>query len=128
MKVVIVSIGDELLIGQVVNTNAAAMSQMLTASNFDVVRVVTISDKAKDIEECLRTSLQMADVVLITGGLGPTKDDITKHTLCCFFGAKLIEDAASLRNVEERFKVLGYEVTPINRQQALVPDNCTVIS
>lgn len=127
MKVVIVSIGDELLIGQVVNTNAAAMSQMLTASNFDVVRVVTISDKAEDIEECLRTSLQMADVVLITGGLGPTKDDITKHTLCRFFGAKLIEDAASLRNVEERFKVLGYEVTPINRQQALVPDNCTVL-
>ena len=127
MKVTIISIGDELLIGQVVNTNAAAMAQMFTANNFEVVRVLTISDNASEIESSLRSSLQNSDIVLITGGLGPTKDDITKTTLCRFFGAQLREDAASLRNVEERFRVLGYEVTPVNRMQALVPDNCEVL-
>ena len=127
MKVTIISIGDELLIGQVVNTNAAWMAERLTDNNFDVAQVLTISDKADAITSALDGALQNTDIVLITGGLGPTKDDITKHTLCQYFGATLREDEASLHNIEQRFKVLGYELTPINRMQALVPDNCEVL-
>jgi nicotinamide-nucleotide amidase len=128
MNATIINIGDELLIGQVVNTNAARMSQMLTGAGIQVHSVFTIGDDARDIKSYLELGLQAADIVLITGGLGPTKDDITKTTLCKFFGSELYENEIALENVTRLMKDFGRELTPINRQQALVPRCCTVIN
>ena len=128
MHATIINIGDELLIGQVVNTNAARMSQLLTGAGIQVHSVFTIGDDARDIKSYLELGLQTADIVLITGGLGPTKDDITKTTLCEFFGSELYENEIALENVTRLMKDFGRELTPINRQQALVPRCCTVIN
>lgn len=127
MNTSIINIGDELLIGQVINTNAAWMSQKLTEIGIQVSEVVTISDQRKAIEKTLTRCLQCSDAVLITGGLGPTKDDITKHTLCDYFHSQLVEDKESLHNIERIFAGRGYPMTETNRQQAWVPACCKVI-
>ena len=127
MDTSIVNIGDELLIGQVVNTNAAWMSQKLTEIGIQVIETVTIPDRREAIEETLARCLQYSDAVLITGGLGPTKDDITKHTLCDYFHSHLVEDEESLHNIERIFAGRGYPMTETNRRQAWVPACCKVI-
>ncbi|MBO4282922.1 MAG: competence/damage-inducible protein A [Bacteroidales bacterium] len=127
MNASILNIGDELLIGQVVNTNASWMAQQLTECGIRVREVLTIADERQAITEGLERCLKNADTLLITGGLGPTKDDITKHTLCAYFHAKLVEHAESLRNIERIFARRGYPMTETNRQQAMVPDCCEVI-
>lgn len=128
MKVTIINIGDELLIGQVVNTNAAQMSQMLIAGGFDVAGVYTIGDNGDAIRDALSNCLKISDIVLITGGLGPTKDDITKKVLCDFFHSELYENEEALENVKKRLAAHGRELTPINRQQAWVPRACTMVN
>ena len=128
MKISILNIGDELLIGQVVNTNASNMSQMLTQAGMTVGGVFTIGDNAGDIEAYLRHCLSVSDAVLITGGLGPTKDDITKKTLCEFFGSELYENEEALENVRRIVASHGRELTEINRMQAWVPRCCTMIN
>ncbi len=128
MKATILNIGDELLIGQVVNTNASRMAQMLTQAGIDVCGTYVIGDNAEDINYYLRHCLERSEAVLMTGGLGPTKDDITKRCLCEFFGSELYENREALANVRRIFEARGYELTPINRQQAWVPRCCTVIN
>ncbi|MCQ2282425.1 MAG: competence/damage-inducible protein A [Bacteroidales bacterium] len=128
MKATILNIGDELLIGQVVNTNASSMSQMLIGAGIDVCGTFVIGDNASDILLYLQHCLDRSDVVLITGGLGPTKDDITKNTLCQFFGSELYENEEALANIRRIFESRGYELTPINRQQSWVPRCCTMIN
>ena len=127
MKVSIINIGDELLIGQVVNTNASWMSQQFLANGMDVAKVFVISDNKDDINNTLQMALQMSDAVVITGGLGPTKDDITKKTLCEYFDSELVEDEATFEVISSIFKKRGYPMTDTNRQQALVPKCCTVL-
>lgn len=116
------------MIGQVVNTNASAMSQMLIAAGIDVNEVVTIGDGGDAIRESLVRCLKLSDAVLITGGLGPTKDDITKTVLCDFFHSHLVENAVALENVRRLFAIRGFELTPVNRAQALVPECCQVLN
>ena len=128
MKISILNIGDELLIGQVVNTNASRMSQMLTQAGMAVSGVFTIGDKAEDIRNYLQHCLNVSDAVLMTGGLGPTKDDITKKTLCDFFGSELYENEEALENVRRIVAAHGRELTEINRLQAWVPRCCTMIN
>lgn len=128
MNVSIVNIGDELLIGQVVNTNASVMSQMLTGSGMNVVKVMVVSDSSDAIVDALRITLSMSDAVLLTGGLGPTKDDITKHTLATFFGSELYENEEALENVRRIFEKRGYPLTEVNRRQSWVPRCCTMIN
>jgi len=128
MNVTIVNIGDELLIGQVVNTNASSMSKMLTNIGVEVREVVVIGDSGDAILQALSRSLAESDAVILTGGLGPTKDDITKKVLCDFFHSELVENQMALDNVRRLFEARGYELTPINRQQAWVPRCCTVIN
>ena len=128
MKISILNIGDELLIGQVVNTNAAKMSQMLTQAGMAVSGVFTIGDNAEDIWNYLQHCLDVSDAVLITGGLGPTKDDITKKTLCDFFHSELYENEEALDNVRRIVAAHGRELTEINRLQAWVPRCCTMIN
>lgn len=128
MVVSIINIGDELLIGQVVNSNASVMSRLLVAAGMDVKEVVTISDEGDAIKNELDRTLRMSDAVLITGGLGPTKDDITKHTLCEYFGSRLVENEEALANVKRIFDARGFELTEINRQQAWVPECCEMLN
>lgn len=128
MKVSIINIGDELLIGQVVNTNASRMSQMLIGAGMDVEEVATIADNGPQISSTILRVMERSDAVLVTGGLGPTKDDITKKTLCDLFGSRLVENAEALANVKRIFDARGYELTEVNRQQAWVPECCTMIN
>lgn len=127
MNTHIINIGDELLIGQVVNTNASWMAEELNKRNIAVTNISVVADNADAIRSQLDRSLTEADVVLITGGLGPTKDDITKTVLCRYFNDTLITHIPTLENVRNYFTRRGFEFTPLNQAQALVPSNCTVI-
>ena len=123
----IINIGDELLIGQVVNTNASWMAEELNKRNIKVTNISVISDGANDIRTQLDRSLAEADVVLITGGLGPTKDDITKTVLCQYFGDTLVRHQPTYDQVQRFFERRGLPFTEINQAQALVPSKCKVL-
>ena len=124
----IITIGDELLIGQVIDTNSAWMAQQLNKSGIRINRRVAVGDVAGEIWNALDEEMLHADIILITGGLGPTADDITKPLLCDYFGGKLIVDEAALENVKYLFeKIFKRAITERNLKQAEVPDVCTVI-
>jgi nicotinamide-nucleotide amidase len=126
----IITIGDEILIGQIVDTNSAWMAQKLNAIGIRVKQISSVSDDKQHILKALTEAHQRADVILITGGLGPTKDDITKKTLAEYFGVGLVENKEVLQNVENIFRRLrgpSAELLDVNKQQALVPENCEVI-
>jgi nicotinamide-nucleotide amidase len=127
MKTEIISIGNELLIGQVVNTNAAWMAEQLNLAGFWVDRITVVADKREEILTILHEADGRSSVVLITGGLGPTKDDITKEVLCRFFDTSLVFHEEAFRDVERLFKIRGVKVTDLNRKQAELPENCITI-
>ena len=128
MNVTIINIGDELLIGQVVNTNASTMSKLLTEAGMKVNKTMVVGDERQSIWDAVDEAMHTSDAVLVTGGLGPTKDDITKKLLCEYFGSELIENQMALDNVKRIFESRGYELTPVNRAQALVPECCEVLN
>ena len=128
MNVTIVNIGDELLLGQVVNSNASTMGHMLTENGMEVVRTVVVGDDRRAIWQAIDSAMHKSDAVLVTGGLGPTKDDITKKLLCDYFHSELVESDVALDNVKRIFAVRGFELTPVNRAQALVPKCCQVLN
>ena len=128
MDITIINIGDELLIGQVVNTNASTMSHLLTAAGMDVCKTLVVGDVYQDIWVAVDEALRDSNAVLVTGGLGPTKDDITKKLLCEYFDSELVESEVALENVRRIFTARGYELTPVNRAQALVPKCCEVLN
>ena len=128
MNVTIINIGDELLIGQVVNTNASTMARMLIEAGMEVGKTVVVGDSRDDIWQAVDAAMHSSDTVLVTGGLGPTKDDITKKLLCEYFGSELVESEVALENVKRLFAVRGFELTPVNRAQALVPKCCEVLN
>jgi nicotinamide-nucleotide amidase len=123
----IITIGDELLIGQVIDTNSAWMATELNTSGVWVRRRVAVGDNREDIIKALDEESRICDVILITGGLGPTADDITKPVLCDYFGGKLVVDAGALQNVKDIFARLNRPMIEPNLKQAEVPDTCTVI-
>jgi nicotinamide-nucleotide amidase len=127
MKAEIVTIGDELLIGQTVDTNSAFLGSELSSLGFNIIQITSISDKREMILRTLGEKLGKADVVMITGGLGPTSDDITKQTLCEFFETKLIMNAEVLSNIESIILKRNYPLNENNRRQAEVPESCKVI-
>jgi len=125
MKAEIISIGDELLIGQVVNTNASWMAEELNKAGINVVQISSVSDEGKHIISSLKEAISRADIIFMTGGLGPTKDDITKKTLMKYFDAKPVFHQATYEHIKKLFKARNYyPVTDINRMQAEIPDNC----
>jgi nicotinamide-nucleotide amidase len=124
----IITIGDELLIGQVIDTNSAWMAQELNKWGIPLKRRVAIGDSREEILRTLEEESTLADIILITGGLGPTADDITKPVLCEYFGGKLVVDEGALANVKNIFeKILNRPMIERNLKQAEVPDVCTVI-
>ncbi|MGN6495245.1 MAG: CinA family nicotinamide mononucleotide deamidase-related protein [Agriterribacter sp.] len=123
----IITIGDELLIGQVVDTNSAWIAQQLNKAGIWLRRRVSVGDSKAEIVAALDEESKNASIILITGGLGPTADDITKPVLCEYFGGKLIVDAGALANVKAIFARLNRPMIERNLKQAEVPDVCTVI-
>ncbi|MGA3012408.1 MAG: competence/damage-inducible protein A [Bacteroidales bacterium] len=124
MQTEIINIGDELLIGQVINTNASWMAEQLNLAGFPVYRITVIPDDPQNILDALTESGQRSDLVLLTGGLGPTKDDLTKETLCKYFRTKLIFDPITFKTIENFFSARGLTVTEVNKKQAEIPENC----
>jgi nicotinamide-nucleotide amidase len=127
IKVEIITIGDELLIGQVIDTNSAWMAQELNKTGFDVQYKTTVGDIEPDILDAFDSAFSRASVILVTGGIGPTKDDITKKTLCRYFDTRLIFDENTLKTVEEVIGGMNKKLNDLTINQAYVPENCTVI-
>ncbi|ARS36199.1 competence/damage-inducible protein A [Pontibacter actiniarum] len=123
----IITIGDEILYGQIVDTNSAWMGTELTKIGVRVKQITSISDSAEHIIKALDDARTRADVILMTGGLGPTKDDLTKTVLTSYFHTSLKLHAPSLADVTEIFKARGRELTELNRQQAFLPEACTPV-
>ena len=123
----IITIGDEILIGQVVDTNSAWMAKQLNLAGIQVKQVTSVSDDAEHITEALQLAEKRAQIILITGGLGPTKDDITKFTLARYFGMGMRRDEETLNHIQGIFARLKRPMIESNMLQADVPDGCTVI-
>jgi nicotinamide-nucleotide amidase len=128
MKVEIINIGDELLIGQVVNTNASWLADQLTLNGFTVGRIVTVSDNIDDILNAFREGLLKSDILLVSGGLGPTSDDLTREALCRFFSCNMRSDEDSLETIKKIFGRRNWLLTAINIKQAEVPEKCKAVS
>jgi len=123
----IITIGDEILIGQIVDTNSAFIGQLLNLNGMSVKQISSVSDNREHILKALDEAKSRADIILITGGLGPTKDDITKKTMCEYFKTTMRFDEGVYQDVATIFASYGKEVSPLNRLQAEVPANCEVI-
>ena len=123
----IITIGDELLIGQVIDTNSAWIAQRLNEIGIHVKQITSVSDEKEHIIQSLNEACSRAEIILITGGLGPTKDDITKKTLCTYFNTGVKFDQESFNIIETIFRSRGKQASPESRFQAEVPENCTVL-
>ena len=127
MKATIITIGDEILIGQILDTNSRYISRALNAHGIVVAERTSIGDNRTQIVETLDRALAQSEVVIITGGLGPTKDDITKHTLCDYFGSILRYDEVEANHIRTLLERRNIAFNELNRGQAMVPECCTVL-
>ena len=128
MRAELVSIGDEILIGQIVNTNAVFLAKELNSIGVEIAQISSISDQKGIIIKALNEARKRADIIIMTGGLGPTKDDVTKHTLCEYFDDHLIKYEEVLEHIENIFS--KYVTTPIsemNRDQANLPSKASIL-
>jgi nicotinamide-nucleotide amidase len=128
MKAQIITIGDELLIGQTIDTNSAWIGAELSMAGFDVHRKVSVHDRRPDILNVLTEVAGKSDVIIITGGLGPTSDDITKPALCEFFNTRLVMNNEVLAMVESMMRRRNFPMNENNRRQAEVPESCRVLT
>lgn len=122
MQAEIITIGDELLIGQVVDTNSTWLGRTLGEDGIKVTQITSVQDDADQIARAVNEALARVSIVLVTGGLGPTRDDITKHTLAELFGMRLVRDEQVYETVRRQLAVRGIAFNELNRGQALVPD------
>ncbi len=127
MKLSIIVIGDEILIGQVTDTNSGFISRTLGPMGWETRRILTIGDDAKEISDAITLCMADSDLVITTGGLGPTKDDITKAVMLDIFGGEMIHDEAVSENIREVFALRGLQLNPLTEAQAMVPSSCKVI-
>lgn len=124
----IITIGDEILIGQIVDTNSAFIAKELNKIGVSVFQISSVQDERQHILNAFEEAASRTDIIIITGGLGPTKDDITKHTICEFFNDELIENSQVLQHVEYLFEqYISTPISDINRAQALVPSRAKVL-
>ncbi len=123
----VISIGNELLIGDTINTNAAWLGRFLTEKGFTNDQIITLPDGYEVIFNAVHDAIQTADLTIITGGLGPTHDDITKKVLADLFDSKLVENENVLNHIKKIFEKRGFQLSKSNIEQALVPDNCEVL-
>ena len=127
MTAEIICVGTEILLGNIVNTNAAYLSGRLASLGISFFFETTVGDNPKRVEEVIRQGLKRSDILILSGGLGPTKDDLTKEIAAKACGQELVEDAEALRRLKEYFAATKRPMTENNLKQALVPENCTVL-
>ncbi|MBN1338351.1 MAG: competence/damage-inducible protein A [Bacteroidales bacterium] len=127
MTAEIINIGDELLIGQVINTNGSWMAEQLRLSGIDTQRITIIPDEKESILLSLREAVERSDVIMLTGGLGPTRDDITKDALAGFFNCGMVESNEVLDDIRRLFSQNRWTISALNARQALVPESCIPI-
>lgn len=127
LKAEIITIGDEILIGQIVDTNSAWLGQKLNPLGWEIVRITTISDTIEEIQSTVDAALKRSDLVIMTGGLGPTKDDVTKQALCDYFNTELVFDEDTYKQVVKLFKHYQRDVSEVNKNQARIPANSTAL-
>lgn len=127
MKIIVITIGDELMIGQVVDTNSAFLASRCRAAGFELLEIVSIHDDGRQIVGAVKEAMSRADVVVTTGGLGPTKDDITKEALMQVFGGELVADDDVLDNVKTIVARRGIELNSLTARQCMVPSTCRVL-
>ncbi len=127
MNAELITIGDEILIGQIVDTNSAWIAQKLNMIGVKVQKIISTSDDEQSILNVINDSLSSSEIVIITGGLGPTNDDVTKRALLSYYGGNLVVDESTLKQIESFFKKRGLPLTELNRKQAEVPDSCLVL-
>jgi nicotinamide-nucleotide amidase len=128
MQAEIITIGDELLLGMTVDTNSSFIATILTEAGFKIYQITSISDSKEHILKVIDEAFTRSDFVIVTGGLGPTSDDITKETIAGYFNSGLVTDSATLENISSLLRSRGLEMNENNRKQALVPDRCRVLS
>lgn len=128
MKAEIIAIGDEILIGQVVDTNSSWIAGELNQLGIEVSNIIVVSDNKKDIKESVLNAMKRSDIIIITGGLGPTNDDITKHTLAEIFNTKLVLNKSVLDNIKTLFLNRDIPLNKQNRGQAYIPENCKILN
>jgi nicotinamide-nucleotide amidase len=127
MNAAIITIGDEILIGQIVDTNSAWLAENLNLLGIKVDEIVSVSDNSQHIQDTLRRYEGNKELIIISGGLGPTKDDLTKKTLAEYFDSELIMNAEVLVHIEVLFAQRGIRISEINRMQAMLPDKCRAL-
>lgn len=127
MKAEIITIGDEILIGQIVDTNSAWIAQKLNQLGIEVYQITSVSDDDIQIQQALKNAEEKVDLVILTGGLGPTRDDITRNTLCEYFNTKLTFHEATFETIKRRFANRNIPLNKLNRDQALLPEKCLVL-
>ena len=127
MRAEIITIGDELLIGQVVDTNSAWMAQRLNEAGIELYQITSVHDDREHILKALDEAFSRADIVQTTGGLGPTKDDITKHVMCEYFGTSLVEDSRVREHIFELYKERPDVLNRLTATQWLVPESATIL-
>jgi nicotinamide-nucleotide amidase len=124
----IITIGDEILIGQIVDTNSAFLGKQLNKIGVEVIQITSVKDEQDIIIKALEDAESRADIIITTGGLGPTKDDLTKHTLCQYFNDELVMDQKTLEHVEYIFtKYVNHPILEANRSQANLPSKCLAL-
>jgi nicotinamide-nucleotide amidase len=127
MKAEIITIGDEILIGQIIDTNSAWIAGQFNLHGIEIYQITSVHDNPEHIEQALFNAEQNADLIIITGGLGPTKDDITKQVLCNYFNTKLVFHEPTFEHIKNKFRNRNIDINKLNRDQALVPESCTVL-
>ena len=128
MQAEIITIGDEILIGQIVDTNSAFIAKQFNKIGVSVYQISSVQDDQEHILQALKEAEQRAEIIIVTGGLGPTKDDITKHTICQFFEDELVQDDEVLAHIEQLFaRYISTPISDINRAQALIPSKSQVL-
>ena len=127
MNISIIAVGSELLLGQIVNTNGQYLSKLLNGVGHNVVEHSVIGDNPQRLERVVNQALTQYDTVILTGGLGPTKDDLTKHTVAKILGRELVIDEHALNYIESYFREQDIDMTPNNRQQALVIEGASIL-
>ncbi|MGM0620415.1 MAG: competence/damage-inducible protein A [Bacteroidota bacterium] len=127
MKAEIITIGDEILIGQIIDTNSAWVAEQFNLHGIEIHQITSVHDDNEHITKALQNAEEKVDLVILTGGLGPTKDDITKKVLCEYFDTKLVFHEPTFKHIKQRFKNRNIDLNKLNRDQALVPESCTII-
>lgn len=127
MNAIIITIGDEILMGQILDTNSQYIARKLTGIGVEVIEQLSIPDKRDEIYDTVEYAMQEADLILVTGGLGPTKDDVTKKVLAEYFGSRLVFNAEAMGWLEELLRNRALPMNENNKSQAYLPDNCRLL-